>query len=65
MKGKEIVKYLEVKLKYPETRMRALHSSLAKKNTTLEQELMNALEGLYKKHVKVDVREFIEEIEQE
>lgn len=58
------MKYLEVKLKYPESRIRALRSVLAKKNTTLEAEMMEALSQLYKKNVKSDVRDFIEEMEE-
>lgn len=58
------MKQLEIKLKYPDARIRALRSALAKKNTTLEAEMMDALFQLYKKNVKPDVREFIEEIEE-
>lgn len=59
-----MAKNLEIKLKYPEARIRALRSVLAKRNTTLEVEMMEALTQLYKKNVKPDVREFIEEIEE-
>lgn len=58
------MKKLEIKLRYPDTRIRALRSVLAKKNTTLEAEMMDALSQLYRKNVKPDVREFIEEIEE-
>lgn len=34
------MKYIEIKLKYPDSRIRALRSVLAKKNTTLETEMM-------------------------
>ena len=59
------MKYIEIKLKYPEARIKALRSSLSKKETTLEAEMMEALQQAYKKHVKADVREFIEEMEDE
>lgn len=59
------MKQLEIKLKYSEARIRALRSSLAKRNKTLESEMMECLEQLYKKNVKPDVREYIEEIEEE
>lgn len=59
------MKYIEIKLKYPEARIKALRSSLLKKGTTLEAEMMEALQQTYRKHVKADVREFIEEIEDE
>ena len=53
----------EIKIKYPEARVRAINSNLAKKNTTLEVEIMESLNQIYKKHVKPEVREFIEELE--
>lgn len=58
-----MAKNKEIKLKYPEARVRALNSVLAKKNTTLETELSDQLYQLYKKNVKPEVREFIEEME--
>lgn len=60
-----MAKNVEIKLKYPEARIRALRSVLSKKNTTLETEMMEALYQLYKKNVKPEVREFIEEIEEQ
>lgn len=59
-----MAKNVEIKLKYPEARIRALRSVFAKRNTTLEAEMLDALAQLYKKNVKPDVREFIEEIEE-
>ena len=53
----------EIKIKYPEARVRAINSNLAKKNTTIEVEIMESLNQIYKKHVKPEVREFIEELE--
>ena len=50
-----MVKQKEIKIKYPEARVRA--------NTTLEVEIMESLNQIYKKHVKPEVREFIEELE--
>lgn len=58
------MKQLEIKLKYPDARIRALRSVLAKKNTTIEAEMKDALYQLYKKNVKPDVRDFIEEMEE-
>ena len=58
-------KMIEIKLKYSSERARALHSVLTKKNKNLEDELLGLLDQLYKKNVKADVREFIEEIEQD
>lgn len=58
------MKQLEIKLKYPESRIRALCSVLAKKNTTLEAEMLDVLSQMYKKNVKPEVRDFIEEMEE-
>lgn len=52
-------------MKYSSERARALRSVLAKRNKTIEDELSDLLEQLYKKNVKTDVREFIEELEKE
>ena len=60
-----MAKQTEIKLKYPDARIRALRSALVKKNTTLESELMEQLYQLYKKNVKPEVREFIEEMEEQ
>lgn len=59
----KMAKQKEIKIKYPEARVRAINSNLAKKNTTLEVEIMESLNQIYKKHVKPEVREFIEELE--
>lgn len=59
-----MIKKTEIKLKYPESRVKALRSVLAKRNTTLENEMMDALYQLYKKNVKPEVRSFIEEMEE-
>lgn len=56
-------KMIEIKLKYSSERARALHSVLTKKNKNLEDELLGLLDLLYKKSVKTDVHEFIEELE--
>ena len=58
-----MAKQKEIKIKYPEARVRAINSNLAKKNTTIEVEIMESLNQIYKKHVKPEVREFIEELE--
>lgn len=59
-----MAKQSEIKLKYPEARVRALRSVLAKKNIVLEVEMMDYLYQLYKKNVKPEVREFIREMEE-
>lgn len=60
-----MAKQKEIKIKYPEARVRALAFVLGKKNTLLEVELVECLNQLYKKHVKPEVREFIEEVEED
>lgn len=60
-----MAKQTEIKLKYPDARVRALRSVLAKKNIMLEVELMDYLYQLYKKNVKTEVREFIKEMEEQ
>ena len=44
-----MVKQKEIKIKYPEARVRAINSNLAKKNTTIEVEIMESLNQIYKK----------------
>lgn len=48
-----------IQLKYNSERIRAMNVQLAKKNTTLEAELMIQLDSIYNKIVKPEVREFI------
>lgn len=48
-----------IQLKYNSERIRAINVQLAKKNTTLEAELMTQLDSIYNKIVKPEVREFI------
>ncbi|WP_286154458.1 hypothetical protein [Thomasclavelia cocleata] len=59
------MKQTEIKLKYPDARVRALRSVFTKKNTTLEVEMLDALSQMYKKNVKPEVRDFIEEMEEQ
>ena len=59
-----MAKQKEIKIKYPESRIRALSSVLGKKNTVVEVELLECLNQLYRKNVKPEVREFIEEMEE-
>lgn len=57
------MKQVDIKIKYPSERVRALQSVLAKRETNLEVELVNQLEQLYVKNVKPEVREFISVLE--
>ena len=47
-----MAKQKEIKIKYPEARVRAINSNLAKKNTTLEVEIMESLNQIYKKRTR-------------
>ncbi len=49
-----------IKIEFGDEKLLALKSCLEKKNTTVEDELNDALEKLYEKYVSVLVREFIE-----
>lgn len=44
--------------------IRALCSVFAKKNTTLEAEMLDVLSHMYRKNLKPEVRDFIEEMEE-
>ncbi|MEG0164896.1 hypothetical protein [Anaerorhabdus sp.] len=59
------MKTTEIKIKYSSERVRALRSVLSRKNTTLDIEISELLDQLYKKSVKPEVREFIAELETE
>ena len=47
-----MAKQKEIKIKYPEARVRAINSNLAKKNTTLEVKIMERLNQIYKKRTR-------------
>lgn len=57
------MKNVDIKIKYSSKRVKAIQSVLTKRGSTLEKELTSQLEQLYIKIVKLDVREFIEELE--
>lgn len=58
-----MAKQTEIKIKYSEAKVKALNHVLSKRNSNLNVEMAEQLEMLYKKYVKSDVREFIEEME--
>ncbi len=49
-----------IKIKFNAEKIMALESVFSKKNTTLDKELMEALEKLYEKNVPNQVQEFIQ-----
>ena len=49
----------QITISYDSEKMYALKMYIGQKNTTVEQELLKALESLYGKIVPTDVREFI------
>lgn len=53
-----------IQVKYSAERLRAIRSQMNKKGIQFEDEMNEVIDGLYKKYVKPEVREFIEEAEQ-
>ncbi len=52
-----------IQIKYSTERLRAIRSQMLKKGISLESELNEIIDSVYKKYVKAEVREFIEEAE--
>lgn len=53
-----------IQIKYSTERLRAIRSQMLKKGISLESELNEMIDSVYKKYVKAEVREFIEEAEE-
>lgn len=54
-----------ISIKYSAERLRAIRSQLEKWGSSLDEELNDLVDGIYKKYVKPEVREFIEEAEKQ
>lgn len=52
-----------IQVRYSSERLRAIRSQMAKKGVNFEEEINDVIDGIYKKYVKPEVREFIEEAE--
>lgn len=52
-----------IQIKYSAERLRAIRSQMEKKGISFEEEFNDLVDGIYKKYVKPEVREFIEEAE--
>lgn len=52
-----------IQVRYSSERLRAIRSQMAKKGVDFEEEINDVIDGIYKKYVKPEVREFIEEAE--
>lgn len=52
-----------IQVRYSSERLRAIRSQMAKKGVSFEDEINDVIDGIYKKYVKPEVREFIEEAE--
>lgn len=52
-----------IQIRYSAERLRAIRSQMEKKNVRFEDEINEMINGIYKKYVKPEVREFIEEAE--
>lgn len=61
--GGKLVKKEVIQVKYSGERLRAIRSQMAKKGVNFDEEINDMIDGIYKKYVKPEVREFIEEAE--
>lgn len=52
-----------IQIKYSAERLRAIRSQMLKRGIDFDTEINDVIDGLYKKYVKAEVREFIEEAE--
>lgn len=52
-----------IQIKYSAERLRAIRSQMLKRGIDFDTEINDVIDGLYKKYVKPEVREFIEEAE--
>lgn len=52
-----------IQIRYSAERLRAIRSQMSKKGVSFEEEINDMVDGIYKKYVKPEVREFIEEAE--
>lgn len=52
-----------IQIKYSAERLRAIRSQMVKRGIDFDTEINDVIDGLYKKYVKPEVREFIEEAE--
>lgn len=52
-----------IQIKYSAERLRAIRSQMVKRGIDFDTEINDVIDGLYKKYVKAEVREFIEEAE--
>lgn len=52
-----------IQIRYSAERLRAIRSQMTKKGIDFEEEINEMIDGIYKKYVKPEVREFIEEAE--
>lgn len=52
-----------IQVRYSSERLRAIRSQMAKKGVNFEEEINDVIDGIYKKYVKPEVREFIEKAE--
>lgn len=61
MKGGFIVKKITMLIKYDEEKHKALEQYLGKKGMSIESEVSGKMDALYKKHVPLQVQEYIAE----
>lgn len=54
-----------IQIHYSAERLRAIRSQMAKKGVDFDEKVNELIDGIYKKYVKPEVREFIEEAEKQ
>jgi hypothetical protein len=60
MKGSNENKFATVQIEYDVEKLEAVRFFLMDKNSTVERELLDAMDTIFKKHVPAQVRDYIE-----
>ena len=60
MKGSNENKFTTVQIEFDSEKLEAVRFFLMDKNATVERELLDAMEAIFKKHVPSQVRDYIE-----
>jgi hypothetical protein len=60
MKGPNENKFATVQIEYDIEKLEAVRFFLMDKNATVERELLDAMDAIFKKHVPAQVRDYIE-----
>lgn len=60
MKGSNENKFATVQIEYDVEKLEAVRFFLMDKNSTVERELLDAMDAIFRKHVPAQVRDYIE-----